>query len=165
VHARCLKELGRRLDSIHVLLEIIARAVAAEKTTAQRRLDARLRDPIIGLEDDFVFTEGYLSDLEIYARDMLDEFTVPLEKYFGDLHVEPFTRHYADQDGFRLRLRVTHLLPDDLPIDKVRVRLVPAMNGQGQDIWLESDRLPLLKRGVTVIWVGTHVSCHLDLRC
>lgn len=167
IHAKCLKKLDRKSDSIHIILELIARAVAIERRTVSRRRgrqqllfeDAGGRASNQLIDDECFSADGYLSDLAAYSKDVPYEITVPLGKYFADLQVEPYARHFPDRDGFQLRLRVTHLLPGQFGLDKVKVKLVATSSIQGQDIWFESDGPSVLKRGITTILVGTHVSC------
>ena len=161
IHAQCLKRLNRQADSIRVLLELIARAVAAEKRSWSRRRDGRrpvqTHETGDWVEDDVLIAGGYLADLESYSKILPCELTVPLTRYFGDPQVEPYPEHFTDRDGFRLRLRITCLLPDQLTIDEVKVRLVAAAASQGQDIWLESGGKLIVKRGLNVVRVGANV--------
>ncbi|KAI9884470.1 MAG: hypothetical protein M1823_003743 [Watsoniomyces obsoletus] len=162
IHAQCLKKLDRKADSIRVLLELLGRSVAAEKKAIARRRDGRSlprrsQNAKGDLhEDDVVLADGYLLELQTYSKELPRNLTISLSKYFGDLNVDTYPEHYPDRDGFQLRVRITHLLPDDLAIDQVQVRLVAASGNYIQDIWLESVEASMLTRGVNSVWVGTH---------
>lgn len=109
-------------------------------------------------DDEALSTDGYLSQLADYSRELPNDITVGLGKYFSNVQVEPFIRHYPDKDGFQLQLVLRHLFRDPLSIDKVTVRIVAASGEHDHEMTLESDGAVVLKRGVVRVWVGTHVS-------
>ncbi|KAI9792943.1 MAG: hypothetical protein M1816_001265 [Peltula sp. TS41687] len=160
IYAHCLKELDRKEDYVRKLLELIARAVVTERRNQRQGGSIARNDGLEqaeeGTDDDADYVAGYLSDLVVYSKDLPSELTAPLNRYFGDVQVEPHPAHFSDKDGFRIQLKISHLLRHNIRIDKVRVRMTGIQGSQSQEIWLESDEILVLKRGVTAVWIGTH---------
>lgn len=169
IYAQCLKELDRKEDYVRKILELIARAVFAEKRNVLRRQGGHMswsNDPEQveeGTDEDVDYAAGYLLDLEAYSKDLPNELTVPFNRYFGDIQVEPHPALFSDRDGFRIQLKIRHLLRHDIKIAKIKVRIIGAQSSQNQEIWLENDEMLVLKRGITAVWVETHVSFYLSL--
>ena len=163
-YAICLKKLDRKGDYVRIVLELVARVAAVERVKLLRRRGEHLASNVNVPEaemlsnEDENFIDGYLWDLELYSRELPYESTVPLGRFFSDFHIEPYLEHSPDEDGFRIQLKIRHLLLVDVKIDKAKVKIVAASGGQGHDIWLESEGLSTLKRGLNTIWVGTNVS-------
>lgn len=81
-----------------------------------------------------------------------------MAKYFSDVVVDPYVRHYDDKDGFQVRLQFRHILEDEVEIKTAKVRLVCANASQGKDIWLESTEPMRLRKGLNRVWLGCNVS-------
>jgi len=116
------------------------------------------------LDADRVNTLGFFEELIAYSNQLPYDITVPMSKYFGDISVEPYVRHYDDKDGFQLRLQFRHLLEDDVIIQKVRIRLLHTNSGQGKDIWLESEDPIHLRKGFIKTWLSSNVRFHYPKR-
>ncbi|KAH0538372.1 hypothetical protein FGG08_005021 [Glutinoglossum americanum] len=162
MYARCLKELGRSEEYVNVILKLLAKAVAREKRLVSRR-GGKDTGRDLGLESENYFDGdavamcGYVRDLTSLSNKLSLETTVPMSKYFSDIHVEPYPRHLPDRDGFQLQLQIRHFLEDDLEIQGAKVRVVGAIGGQGREIWLESNDRFVLKRGLSRMWVGSNL--------
>jgi hypothetical protein len=109
------------------------------------------------LNDDKVDTSGIFNELIEFSQQLPYDVTVPMPKYFGDISVEPYVRHYDDRDGFQLRLQFRHILEDEIEIKAAKVRLVSADSSQSKDIWLESTDPAKLKKGLVRMWLGCNV--------
>ncbi len=86
LHAKCLKELERRPESIRVLLELIARAVTIEKGVSSRLRGDRVlphgSEEVQGqtslcIDDELFSVDGYVSDLAAYSRNLSYEIRCP----------------------------------------------------------------------------------------
>lgn len=164
IYAQCLKKLDRKEDYVRILLELIARAVVAERRNMLRSqgghssLEDSLEQAEEGTDERADYAASYLQDLEAYSKDLPNELTAPLNRYIGDIQVEPYSEHFPDRDGFRVQLKLRHLLRQDIKIEKLKVRMVAAEGSRSQEIWLENDEMLVLKQGVSAVWLGTHVS-------
>jgi hypothetical protein len=161
MHAQCLKKLNRKDEYVRTLLDLLAKSAASRMSfkTTSRRADANdISDmPRDWLNDDKVDTVGIFQELVDFSQQLPYDVTVQMPKYFGDISVEPYVRHYDDKDGFQLRLQFRHILEDNIEIKAAKVRLVSADATQGKDIWLESSEPLTLKKGMTRTWLGCNV--------
>jgi hypothetical protein len=169
LHAHCLKKLNRKDEYVRTLLDLLAKSAASRmsfKTTSRRAEANNISDmPRDWLNDDKVDTSGILNELVEFSQQLPYDVTVQMPKYFSDISVEPYVRHYDDKDGFQLRLQFRHILEDGIEIKAAKVRLVGADSTQGKDIWLESSMPTQLKKGMTRMWLGCNVSispCMID---
>lgn len=168
MHAQCLKRLHRKDDYVKILLHLLEKSAARGRSSSSPRAkylsgsdvepDA-LKDGSTWLNDDLMNTEGFLTELVTYSGQLSYNVSVPMSQYFDDIFLEPYLRHYTDKDGFQLRLRIRHLLEDDLVVDEVKVRLLNGSDGQTGEIWLAKEGPLRLGRGITKIWLDTNVSC------
>lgn len=162
MHAQCLKKLNRKDEYVRTLLDLLAKSAASRMSfkTTSRRADANnISDmPRDWLNDDKVDTVGIFNELIAFSQQLPYDVTVQMPKYFGDIMVEPYVRHYDDKDGFQLRLQFRHILEDEIEIKSAKVRLVSADSSQIKDVWLESSGPLKLKKGLTKMWLGCNVS-------
>lgn len=167
MHAQCLKKLNRKDEYVRTLLDLLAKSAASRMsfTTTSRRADANdISDmPRDWLNDDKVDTSGIFNALVDFSQQLPYDVTVQMPKYFGDISVEPYVRHYDGKDGFQLRLQFRHILEDEIIIKVAKVRLVSADSTQAKDVWLESSEPTKLKKGMTRMWLGCTVSSSSDL--
>ena len=110
------------------------------------------------LNDDQVDTTGIFHELIDYSQNLPYDVTVPMSKYFGDISVEPYLRHYEDRDGFQLRLQFRNLLEDEIELRAAKIRLVTTSSTYSREIWLESLEPIEMKKGLSRIWLDCKVS-------
>lgn len=162
MYARCLKKLNRKDEYVRTLLDLLAKSAATRmsfKTSSKRDSTNQLADmPPDWLNDDKVDTAGVFDELTNYSQQLPYDVTVQMSKYFGDISVEPYVRHYDDKDGFQLRLQFRHVLEDEVEIRAVKVSLISANSTQGKEIWLENSEPTQLKKGLSRVWLGCIVS-------
>ncbi|KAF1965893.1 hypothetical protein BU23DRAFT_518972 [Bimuria novae-zelandiae CBS 107.79] len=163
MYAQCLKKLNRKDEFVRTLLEVLAKSAASKRslTTHKEGGDPNKKTPHLPrdwLNDDQVNTSGTLSELVDYSQQLPYDVNVQMAKYFNDVVVEPYVRHFDDKDGFQLRLQFRHLLEDDFDFDQAKVRLIDATSAQGKDIWLESRETARVKKGICRIWLGSNVN-------
>jgi len=161
IHARCLKKLNRKDEYVRTLLELLAKSAASrmafKAVSKHNSANAGSDTPRDWLNDDKVDTAGVLHELIDYSQQLPYDVTVQMSRYFGDISVEPYVRHYDDQDGFQLRLQFRHLLEDPIEISVAKVRLVNATSTLTKEIWLESSEPMQLKRGLSRMWLDCKV--------
>jgi hypothetical protein len=164
IHAQCLKKLNRRDDYARMLLNMLAKTAAQQKSHLELRLRQRftLKDP--WQDDDHIETSGLLTELVAYSDELPYDLSVPMIRYFTDIAVEPYIQHYENKDGFSITLKLRHLLDDSLEIDNTRVRLITISDGPSREIWLENGDSIELIPGMNSIRVGANVSVALNTR-
>lgn len=162
MYAHCLKKLNRKDEYVRTLLDLLAKSAASRmsiRTSSKRASTKDISDmPHDWLNDDKVDTNGVFKEIVDFSQQLPYDITIQMGKYFGDISVEPYVRHYDDKDGFQLRLQFRHILEDEIEIRAAKVRLVSARSVQGKEIWLENLGLVQLKKGLHRIWLGCNVS-------
>ncbi|OAL01667.1 hypothetical protein IQ06DRAFT_375944 [Phaeosphaeriaceae sp. SRC1lsM3a] len=162
MHAHCLKKLNRKDEYVRTLLDLLAKSAASRMSfqTTSRRADANdISDmPRDWLNDDKVNTSGIFTELIDFSQQLPYDVTVQMPKYFGDISVLPYVRHYDDKDGFQLRLQFRHILEDEIEIKAAKVRLVSADASQAKDIWLETSEPTRLQKGLARLWLGCNIN-------
>lgn len=161
MYAECLKKLNRKDEFVRTLLEVLAKSAASKRSLRIANKGGAPTDtvqtPSYWLNDDQVNTSGTFKDLVVYSQQLPYDVNVQMAKYFNDIVVEPYVRHFDEKDGFQLRLQFRHLLEDDVDFDNAKVRLIDANSAQGKDIWLESTETAQIKKGLCRVWVSSNV--------
>ncbi|KAF9732086.1 hypothetical protein PMIN06_002668 [Paraphaeosphaeria minitans] len=162
VYARCLKKLNRKDEFVRTLLEVLAKSAASKRSMRAHKSGASsteaFQTPEDWLNDDQVSTAGIFSELVNYSQQLPYDVNVQMAKYFNDIVVEPYVRHFEGKDGFQLRLQFRHLLEDEVEFDKAKIRLIDAVSAQGKDIWLESTEAAHVAKGVCRVWLSSNVN-------
>jgi len=173
MHAECLKKLNRKDEYVRVLLQLLAKSASKEKA----RLVPKVRLPSSTgrskelpvddhrwLDDDFIDTHTLLAELVESSDGLPYDVQTSMTDFFANVVVEPHIRHFADKDGFQMRLRFRHLLEDDLPIEEASIRLVSTAPGHNREVWVGSEEPLVVKRGFQTLWlsssVRTYGRCH-----
>lgn len=161
MYAQCLKKLNRRDEFVRTLLEVLAKSAACKNSLRTHKKGGVLTDshqkPKDWLNDDQVNTRGIFSELVDYSQQLPYDVTVQMAKYFNDIVVEPYVRHFDDKDGFQLRLQFRHLLEDEVEVDQAKVHLVDTTSGQGKEVWLEGTEVTQVKKGICRLWLSSNV--------
>ncbi|TLD31774.1 TMEM1 family protein-like protein [Venturia nashicola] len=160
VHAECLKKLNRRDDYVQMLLNLVARSVSREKSYLELRQRKRPLANYIGpwLDEDLMDTERSLDELILYSEALPYDRYVAMERFFSDINVEPYVRHFKDRDGFSLQIKFRHVLHESLTVDKTVMRLRMADGGSTREISLENGDAVELKTGINSIPVHANVT-------
>ncbi|KAL6708271.1 hypothetical protein ACN47E_003195 [Coniothyrium glycines] len=162
MHARCLKKLNRKDEYVRTLLDLLAKSASSRmafKAASKRSSSGQdEQQPSDWLNDDKVETTDVFNELIEYSQQLPYDITVQMQKYFGDISVEPYVRHHDDQDGFQLRFQFRHVLEDEIEIRAAKIRLVNTANTQGKDIWLETPQAIRSKRGLNRVWLDCKIN-------
>lgn len=157
MYAQCLKKLNRKDEYVRVLLDLLAKS--ASNQTPSLSVNIRpTSEQIPWLDDDRLDTTGILKELVTFSEELPYDVSAPMSRYFSNIIVNPYIRHYEDQDGFQMSLSFRHLLEDDIEIDKAKIRLVSMDPGENRDVWLETREKLDVKQGQTTTWLHTNVS-------
>lgn len=165
VHAECLKKLNRREDYVQMLLNLLGRSASREKSYLELRQRKRPLANSSGpwVDEDLMDTGSSLDELITYSETLPYDRPVAMERFFSDINVEPYIRHFDDRDGFSLRIKIRHLLHESLTVDKTVLRLRMADDGTTREISLENLDAVELKTGMNSISVHANVCCILRL--
>ncbi|KAF2736845.1 TMEM1 family protein-like protein [Polyplosphaeria fusca] len=158
MYSQCLKRLNRRDEYARTLLDLLAKSAASRKRIREKRERTVLDPGNIWLDDDKVDTTGLFEELLQFSEQLPYDMSVPMNKYFGDISVEPYVRHFDDKDGFQLRLQFRHVLEDEIDIRGAKMRLISAVSAQSKEIWLHTSEPTTLKKGICRVWLSSIVN-------
>lgn len=155
MYTRCLKELKRNTEYTKVCLKLLGKAADQERDRLKRSSFLKLSK--YGGFSEGVNIDGYLTELIEVLKDAEQETTVSMQSLFATVEVENAAVFHDKKDSFSLVLRMRYLLSDQLPVQKVKVKLRPIIGGQARDISLESEELPTFERGLVSLHVHSSV--------
>ncbi|KAK5172845.1 uncharacterized protein LTR77_002965 [Saxophila tyrrhenica] len=138
MHSMCLKELDRKEEYVTTLLALAAKACGwrvAQGITSGRA-------PTF---DEVADVAGVLPEALSFSKHLDTELSNPAALYFGDIMLDREVVHNDDGDGFSLRLRLRHLLDDEVQIDHIAARLAN-VDDPNIEVWLAASDVKL-KRG------------------
>lgn len=140
MHAKCLKALNRREEYVTTLLALVVKACGRAKAPKLWTRESKSIDEVVNVA-------GVLPELVAFSETLDADITNPAKQFFSDIRLDREVMHHEDKDGFALRLRLRHLLDDEIELDQVSARLVH-FEDQNQEIWLADSRPSRLKRGL-----------------
>lgn len=158
MYANCLRELQRKEEFVRVVLKLLSKAALVEKERLRRK--STYNKPgwgNIGQENN-VLVEKYLPELLEITKTLQHEVRVPLHDFFGNTEVDGTVRYHPEMDSMGLQLRLQYLLPDELNIDKAKIRIVPLSGEATREIWLETEGGSSLNRGIVKLSLQSNVS-------
>ncbi|KAI5266202.1 hypothetical protein E4T47_08310 [Aureobasidium subglaciale] len=155
IYAKCLKDLHRRDEYMRVMLSLLGKVVAHRTTKSL----PRIRGTSVWLDEETVDVTGILEELVRFSGELPYNFNATMSEFFANINVSPEIMHYSGKDGFSLNVHFTHLLDEDLTLDRVKLRLVLVSDGS-QEILLQSDGPLTLKRGLTKLKVHSSVTTY-----
>ena len=161
MYAQCLKILHRRDDYSRVVLSLLAKAAAMEKSRLQRPIQHSSQSPISTskwLEDDNMDVSGLMTELLEFSSELPYNVTVPMTEHFDHIKVNPVIHHFEDHDGFQMQIQLRHLFEDGIEAHTMKVRLVANVAGQTKEIWLQGQVPVMIKQGSQSFWLNTNVS-------
>ncbi|KAI9679208.1 MAG: hypothetical protein M1817_005227 [Caeruleum heppii] len=164
MYASCVKELGRKEEYVHTMIELLAKSITEEeiRSSGSQRTDRRQRSMQrtnkVGLLDDesASATNYYIQQLLAYSVQLPYKVMVPATKFFDSIETIPIVHHFGDQDGFRLQLKTRLLLNGEMMANAVKVKLTGWRDGQLRDVLLENSSGVIFRRGTQRIWVETN---------
>lgn len=144
MYAQCLKIIRHDEEYIRVGLKMIAKLVHESQSPVTVRPNAVLK-PL------------NLSDLISASRSLGESVTVPMDRYFRDITVDPCPRHYNDHDGFQLQVKLWNDTLEAVETQQIEVQISNIEEETHSELWLTSEYPTVLEPGIVTILVGTHV--------
>ena len=155
MYAKCLKELGQQDEYVRVALKLLSKAAAAERERLEQQSSSWLGPKTHVEYPENQAVKGFLGDLLDLTKSIKNqEFRLPLANFFYNVEVDGVPEYLDQQDGFYLFLKVRSLVPEDLPLDKAKLRLL----GQAREIWIEASDVEVIQPGSNRIRFLSRVS-------
>lgn len=160
MYANCLRELQRKEEFVKVVLKLLARAAVVEKERLRRKSAFKIGGSKIGGEFG-VSIDTYLPELLKITKTLQHEVRVPLVDFFGYVEVDSSVRYHSEMDSMALQIQLQYLLPDEMTIDKARIRMIMISGETGEatrELWLETDKASTFKKGIVKLSMQSNVS-------
>jgi hypothetical protein len=158
LYSKSLKHLGRKEEYVRVVLKLLSKVAIVEKERISQKSSFKFgRIPSFD-PDEVVPPELYLAELLQITESLQHEVQAPLQSLFGSVEVDGTPQYHPDKDSVSLELRILFLLPENLNIEKAKVKITPISGDMSREVWLETIGPLIIKKGITKCVVQTNVS-------
>ncbi|KAL8989335.1 MAG: hypothetical protein Q9177_001761, partial [Variospora cf. flavescens] len=151
MYALSLRHLDSKQDFIRVGLQILA------KIAYRSQSPSRLAQPVL-LHDLGGFGH-YLKGTLDTSKSLRHPLSTPLNKYFGDVFLDPYINHFEGRDGFYVFLKLQSLMPESFEAHQIMVKLVNVDQEQRCSIQLSTEAVQLLRRGPNQVLIRSTMTC------
>lgn len=151
MYLHCLRELKHQEDYVRVALKLLTKSCAAKKERLQQRSKAMTSD---SLDRSLKGVVGNLFDL---ASSLSSQVKVHLSNFFTDIELAGPPEYYDNQDKGFLTIRLRSLLPDEIKLDGISLRVAPESGSSGSLKFERHDEV-VLNPGRNSIRVDCNVS-------
>ncbi|KAF4984132.1 hypothetical protein FZEAL_625 [Fusarium zealandicum] len=133
MYLHCLRELKSKDDYVRVALKLLTKSCAAEKERLEQRSKRVSR---LGKPDapDSISMKGVVGNLFDLASSLSSQVKVHLSNFFTDIELAGPPEYYENEDKCCLTINLWSLLPDDIKLDGVAVRVSVAKNGPAKEL-------------------------------
>ena len=144
MYAQCLnRQTDRNEEYIKSAFQIIEKVVQRRRTTP--------------LYQPSRYASGHLDKLLFASKSLDQPISVSMDRFFGDIRLDPFLRHHDVHDGFQLILRFRYLMPEGMLASKVRAKIVSVDTEQSNEIWLTADDFGRMELGLVTVLLRSNV--------
>ncbi|KAI1000220.1 hypothetical protein K3495_g7978 [Podosphaera aphanis] len=157
MYAKCLQQLERREEYVHIVLKLLAKVAVAEKERLQHKSPRHLKISDM-FHEAIQLNERYLPELCRITKARTSPITIPLQNLFGQVEVNENVKYYNQRDSFGLQLLLLYLLDDELEIETVKVKISPIAGDVTRDIWLESNKPLVFHKGIVTVSVQSNTT-------
>ncbi|KAM5347697.1 hypothetical protein ACJ41O_007521 [Fusarium nematophilum] len=122
MYLHCLRELKSQEDYVRVALKLLTKSCAAEKERLEQRSKRVSR---LGKPDppDATSMKGVVGNLFDLASSLSSQVKVHLSNFFTDIELAGPPEYYENEDRCCLTINLWSLLPDEIKLDGVAVRV------------------------------------------
>ncbi|CZS98346.1 probable TRS130 TRAPP subunit of 130 kDa involved in targeting and fusion of ER to golgi transport vesicles [Rhynchosporium agropyri] len=156
VYASCLKKLSRKEEYVKVVLKLLSKTGLVERAKLYNKTILKIGRSSVHSET--LPAESYIPELLEITKGLQHEVRIPLESFFGNIEVDGTLRYQPGKDSFEIEIRLQYLLMENLPIEKAKVRITSSTGDVGREIWLESSKPIVFKRGKNTVSVQSNVN-------
>lgn len=153
MYLHCLSERNANLDYVRAALQLLTMSSAAELSRIQDSSARQLR-PRQESEDSPI--KGIVAKLCDLASSLRSDVRSPLSLFFTNIEILG-TPHYEEgRDGSRVSIGIWSLLPDDITLDKIQLKVSGVDAGPIKDLVFANKGAVVLKPGKNKISVYTN---------
>lgn len=157
MYCQCLGELNSNDDFASAALTLLTKSCAAARerrlqkaTLAEPRRETQIKD-VSPIRD-------VARRLFLLSKDFSTELKVILGNFFMDIELDGSPEYHDQKDSCSLVISLRSLLPNELVLDAVRLRITCIDGGPCRDIDFENSEKKIIHPGKNTISVKTNVS-------
>ncbi|KAL9615048.1 MAG: hypothetical protein Q9167_000471 [Letrouitia subvulpina] len=150
MYMQCLRRLDRKEDMIRVGLQIMANIIQSDRLSIVHPYEPSNRTSR---------SINYMKDIFAASKFSRHSINAPLNRYFGDIFLDPYLCHFSDHDGFQLTLELTNFMAEPIQSQEIQVRIVSVELEQQHEILLFTENEKSLKSGFNRIPVVSKTVC------
>ncbi|KAH7312636.1 trafficking protein particle complex subunit 10 [Stachybotrys elegans] len=136
MYSKCLKELQSKDGYVRVALKLLTKACAAEDEQLRQRSAMRLKGKSVTAPD-LSPIEGVVEQLLSYAQSLSSEAKVPLANFFTRIELTGAPVYHDGRDSCTLSFKLWSLLPEEMAVDRVLLKLTTVDGGPCKEIVFE----------------------------
>lgn len=155
MYLRCLSERNANLEYVRAALQLLTMSSAAELSRIQDS-SARKLKPRQESEDSPI--KGVVAKLCDLASSLRSDVRSPLSLFFTNIDLLETPIYDEGRDRCSLSIGIWSLLPDDIALDKVQLKVSGVDEGPIKDLTFENSGKVVLKPGKNKLSVYTNVS-------
>ncbi|KAJ4187475.1 hypothetical protein NW755_006965 [Fusarium falciforme] len=152
MYLHCLREMKSQDDYVRVALKLLTKSCAAEKERLEQRSK---RVSTLGKPDpaDATSMKGIVGNLFDLASSLSSQVKVHLSNFFTDIELAGAPEYFEDEDKCCLTINLWSLLPDEIKLDAVVVRVSSSENGPAKELRFSRKEDIVLNPGMNSIKV------------
>ncbi|KAF7559860.1 hypothetical protein G7046_g4287 [Stylonectria norvegica] len=169
MYLNCLRELKSKDDYVRVALKLVTRSCAAEKERLEQKSTAISRIPKTDAPD-MTSMKGVVGNLFDLASTLSAQVKVHVANFFTDIELAGPVEYCTNEDKCFLTIKLYSLLPDDIKLDGVRLKVSATEDSPVKELSFEAhDEIVLspgrnsIKVNCTSIIPGKYKVNHLGL--
>ncbi len=154
MYLQCLSERNANLEYVRAALQLLTMSSAAELSRIQDSSARRLRPKQESADSPIKGVVAKLCDL---ASSLRSDVRSPLSLFFTNVDILGAPSYEEGRDGCSVSIGIWSLLPDDITLDKVQLKVSGVDEGPIRDLTFENKGAVVLKPGKNKLSVYTNV--------
>ncbi|KAJ4269909.1 hypothetical protein NW762_001580 [Fusarium torreyae] len=152
MYLHCLREMKSKDDYVRVALKLLTKSCAAEKERLEQRSKrvSRLGKPEPA---DAMSMKGVVGNLFDLASSLSSQVKVHLSNFFTNIELAGAPEYFEGEDKCSLTINLWSLLPDDINLDGIEVRVTASENGPTKELHFSRKESVVLHPGQNSIKV------------
>ncbi|OAA76821.1 TMEM1 family protein [Akanthomyces lecanii RCEF 1005] len=153
MYLQCLSERNANLEYVRAALQLLTMSSAAELSRIQDSSARRLRPKQESADSPIKGVVAKLCDL---ASSLRSDVRSPLSLFFTNVDILGAPSYEEGRDGCSVSIGIWSLLPDDITLDKVQLKVSGVDEGPIRDLTFENKGAVVLKPGKNKLSVYTN---------
>ncbi|KAF7541541.1 hypothetical protein G7Z17_g11940 [Cylindrodendrum hubeiense] len=133
MYLHCLREMKSKDDYVRVALKLLTKSCAAEKELLELKSKSVSKISKTGILDESSM-KGIVGNLFDLASSLPSQVKVHLSNFFTNIELAGAPEYYENEDRCSLTINLRSLLPDEIKLDGVSLRISAIENGPVKEL-------------------------------